>query len=392
MLDIPELEAINVRPLNKMLAKSIQTTIDGKTKPLGALGQLEPLAKKLQLIANQRASNLNSIKSAANKQGKLSLAKATMVVFAGDHGINEENLSIATSDVTRQMVLNFLHGGAAINCFCRSNNIALTVVDCGILVAIKPEDIPDSPSLSATPILVTQRLGAGTKNFANQAAMTAAQVNQGFIHGKKLTEQLISEGVDILLLGEMGIANTSSAAALMAALTPNSVEQCVGRGTGISDEQLSRKVLLISKALTRVAAKLPLNESSSLDDRQLKELLGELAGFEIVQMVASILTAAADSVPVVIDGFIVSVAALVAICMQPNVSDFLIYAHVSQEKAHQLLLAELAMKTNDNSQPLLDLGLRLGEGTGAALALPLIQAAASFYIEMASFSDAGVTV
>lgn len=382
---------IAVKPLDKTLAQNIQMTIDGKTKPVGSLGQLEVLAKRLQLIANQRMI-ATSESTSVKEQPRLTLAKPTMLVFAGDHGINEENLSIAPSAVTRQMLLNFLHDGAAINCFCRSNKIALTVVDCGILTAVKSDEIPEPLKETPFPNLVEQRLGAGTKNFAKEAAMKISQLEQGFIYGQALTEQLIDNGVEIILLGEMGIANTSSAAALMTALTTYSVEQCVGRGTGISDEQIIKKTRLISEALQRISASVPCNNPSQFTEQQIKFLLAQLGGFEILQMVATILTAASRHVPVVIDGFIVSVAALVAVRMQGNVSDYLIYAHVSEEKAHHLLLSELAKLSHHNEKPLLNLGLRLGEGTGAALSLPIIQAAVSFYNDMASFAEAGVTV
>ena len=387
---------IKVKPLNTKASNKVQTIIDSKTKPVGSLGQLEAIAKKLQLISSQRAnqnitmaSSIEDVIEGVIESDRISLAKPTMLVFAGDHGINEEGLSIAPSEVTRQMVLNFLHGGAAINCFCRSNSIDLTVIDCGIITSVNASEV--SPK-DHEPKLVELRLGSGTLNFSQQAAMSLVQVEQGFFYGKDHTEQLISQGVEIILLGEMGIANTSSASALMASLTSFSVEECVGRGTGISDEQIVKKTSLITQATQRVSTVMPLDNSSQLSEQQIKILLSELGGFEIVQMVSTILTSAAHSVPVVIDGFIVSVAALVAIRLQPNVSDFLIYSHISKEKAHCLLLSELTNKSDDNCQPLLSLDLRLGEGTGAALALPLIQAAASFYNDMASFAEAGVTV
>lgn len=380
-----------VIPLSKNTLATIQAKIDSKTKPLGALGALESLALQLALITEQRLSEHNSA-------SQISINKPAMLVFAGDHGINEENLSIAPSAVTKQMVLNFLHGGAAINCFCQSNAIDLTVVDCGILEPIKPDEIPPLIDANAhTPKFVELRLGAGTENFASGRAMTVAQVEQGFINAQQLVNDQVTRGVEILLLGEMGIANTSAAAALMSALTSHSVEQCVGRGTGITDEQLNKKVSLIEQALSRLtsASQEPPNSDKALTSEEVIELLSQLGGFEIVQMVAAILAGAAASIPVVIDGFIVSVAALVAVRLDKNVANYLIFSHVSQEKAHQALLAALLATqtfTELSSQPLLDLGLRLGEGTGAALALPLIKAAASFYNNMASFESAGVTV
>lgn len=356
----------NINSLNKTLSRDIQSIIDDKTKPVGALGQLEQLALQLALIGQQKHECFTSLI-------KIDLAKPRLLIFAGDHGINDNNLSIAPSAVTRQMVDNFLHGGAAINCFCRSNNILFNVIDCGILSKVDVND-------NNRGLLIEQRLGAGTADFSKQAAMNKAQVKSGLAYGHQLVDNVLQGGCRLLLLGEMGIANTSSASAMMAALTEYSVEECVGTGTGISQEQLENKVRLIKQALTR----LPDNCTD------VETILSEVGGFEIVQMVGAILAAAANSLPIVIDGFIVSVAALVALSLNKNVADYLIYAHISQEKAHQLLLAKMIPK--DNIKPLLNLGLRLGEGTGAALALPLIQAAASFYNEMASFESAGVSL
>jgi len=385
---------MQVPPLSKQALVNAQAQIDSKTKPLGALGALEPLALQLALIMAQRSEK----HSVHTSPSQISINKPIMMVFAGDHGINEENLSIAPSAVTKQMVLNFLHGGAAINCFCQSNDIDLTVIDCGILQPLSPEEIPKAKSEAQhRPKFIELRLGAGTANFSVNRAMTVSQVEQGFANAQQLVNEQIAQGAEILLLGEMGIANTSSAAALMSVFTSLNVEQCVGRGTGISDEQLKRKISLIEQALSRVSSdsKELSNSNKNLSSEDVVELLSQFGGFEIVQMVAAILAGASASVPVVIDGFIVSVAALVAVRLDKNVADYLIFSHVSQEKAHQALLAGLISAqtfTELDGQALLDLGLRLGEGTGAALALPLIKAAASFYNNMASFESAGVTV
>jgi nicotinate-nucleotide--dimethylbenzimidazole phosphoribosyltransferase len=378
-----------VLPLSKKVIEFAQTKIDNKTKPLGALGALEPLALQLALITAQRlGEGLNTSPS------KISLNKPVMLVFAGDHGINENNVSIAPSAVTKQMVLNFLQGGAAINCFCQTNDIDLTVIDCGILESVSDEEIAQLiKSPIHPPKFIEQRLGAGTDDFSVGQAMTVAQVTLGFDSTASLVEKQVAQGIDILLLGEMGIANTSSAAALMSALTSLNVEQCVGRGTGITDVQLNKKIMLIEKAILRLS--LSEKDTTHFTPEDVIVLLSELGGFEIVQMVAAILAGAAANIPVVIDGFIVSVAALVALRIDKNVADYLIFSHVSQETAHQSLLEELlAAQTfsEQTGQALLDLGLRLGEGTGAALALPLIKAAASFYNNMASFESAGVTV
>lgn len=389
-----------ISPLSKNSLEFIQKKIDQKTKPLGSLGALEPLALQLALITQQRRqknsdSNVNISFDESAKQ--ISINKPTMLVFAGDHGINEESVSIAPSSVTKQMVLNFVHGGAAINCFCQSNDISLTVIDCGILQSIGDDELPqainDKMAGGKLITFLEQRLGAGTSNFSVKAAMSITQVEQGFEQAKNLVNRQVEQGVELLLLGEMGIANTSSAAALMSALTSFSAAECIGRGTGITDEQLTKKITLIEKALQRMT--LSNKNLERLTEEDILTLLAELGGFEIVQMVSAILSAASASLPVVIDGFIVTVAALVAFRLDKNVVNYLIFSHVSQEKAHQILLKELMAAqtfTETSGQPLLNLGLRLGEGTGAALALPLIKASASFYNNMASFESAGVTL
>jgi len=386
-----------ISPLNKNTLAYIQAKIDNKTKPLGALGALEPLALQLALITEQRRqkkSSIDSYSSDNNSVNQISIKAPAMLVFAGDHGINEESVSIAPSAVTKQMVLNFLHGGAAINCFCQSNDITLTVIDCGILQSFGHDELPPLVDDKVNKVeFIAQRLGAGTDNLSEKPAMSITQVEQGFEYAQQLIKTKVEQGVELLLLGEMGIANTSSAAALMSALTSLSIDECVGRGTGITDEQLEKKIALIEKAIQRIS---PLErETLNLTEKEVLIVLAELGGFEIVQMVSAILTAASMSIPVVIDGFIVTVAALVAQRLNENVANYLIFSHVSQEKAHQALLEELmaAQTFSDiSSQPLLSLGLRLGEGTGAALSLPLIKASASFYNNMASFESAGVTV
>ena len=273
-----------ISPLNKETLAVIQAKIDNKTKPLGALGALEPLALQLALITAQRQQGSLPI----TLLGNISIEKPTMLVFAGDHGINEENLSIAPSTVTHQMVVNFLQGGAAINCFCQSNDIALTVIDCGILESINLIQVtPLFDNKKHVVKLIEQRLGAGTNNFSVEAAMSISQVKQGFEYAENAVKAQITKGMEILLLGEMGIANTSSAAALMSALTAHSVSDCVGRGTGITDKQLSKKIDLIEKALVRIHF---LESAPKVFTREeVLDTLAELGGFEIVQMVSAIL-------------------------------------------------------------------------------------------------------
>jgi len=341
--------------LDQRFSDAIWHRINQKTKPVGALGQLETIAHQLAMIQSGNAGDLVT---------NIELKNPTAIVFAGDHGIADEGVSIAPSAVTQQMVLNFLAGGAAINCFCRVNDVALKVVDTGILLPVE-HDSAD---------FIVQRLGNRTENFANQAAMTSEQVEQGIELGQTLVTQLIEGGSNIVMFGEMGIGNTSSAAAILSALSKRDTKDCVGRGTGITDEQWQRKVELVAQGVSRCR------------NQDVLSVLAEVGGFEIVQMIGGFLAAAKRNTPVLVDGFIVTAAAYAAAMINPQCRDIMIFAHQSHEAGHQYLLKEL------DAEPILDLSLRLGEGTGAVLAMPLLRAAAEFYNNMASFEEAGVVV
>ncbi len=338
----------NIESLSRDNDELVQQKIDNKTKPLGALGQLEALAVQMARVIGR---------------DKLEVTRPMMLVFAGDHGIASSGVSIAPSEVTAQMVRNFVSGGAAINVFCRQVGLGFEVIDCGIL---EPIDGIEG--------VINQRLGSGTGPIHKRAAMTLGAVHQGFTMATELVERHHKAGTNLIALGEMGIGNTSSAAAIMAAVMEVKPAVCVGRGTGVDAATLKRKQMLVEQAL--------LTHLSELDSPE--NILACLGGFEIVQMTGAILAAAERKMLVVIDGFIASAAALLATEMNANVRDYLIFAHESDEKGHKLMLSHM------NAIPLLNLGLRLGEGTGAALALPLIQAAANFYNEMASFEEAKV--
>ncbi|MCS6233988.1 nicotinate-nucleotide--dimethylbenzimidazole phosphoribosyltransferase [Shewanella baltica] len=350
--------SFQISPVSKAQDPLIQQKIDLKTKPPGALGQLESLALQ---IARVQATDSQQTDQPQNTV--LKIVHPTMLVFAGDHGIAAEGVSIAPSEVTRQMVQNFGHGGAAINVFCRQVGFTLEVIDCGILTPVEGVEG-----------IIDQRLGAGTGAIHLEPAMALETVDKGFAMARDLIERHHQTGCNLVAFGEMGIGNTSAAAAIMAAIMQLDVIDCVGRGTGINSETLERKLMLIELAL--------LLHQSALTGP--KSVLACLGGFEIVQMTGAMLAAAERKMLVVVDGFIATAAALVAVQIAPNVRDYLIFAHQSDEQGHQRMLEFLQAK------PLLSLGLRLGEGTGAALALPLIQASVNFYNQMASFSDAGI--
>lgn len=341
--------------LDQKFQVEIQTKIDQKTKPLGALGKLEAIAAQLATIQSQQQECLVD---------EIVINKPTVVVFAGDHGIADEGISIAPSAVTQQMVINFLNGGAGVNCFCRANNVELYVVDAGILY----------PYHAQHPNYVQQRLGNRTNNFVHEPAMTMDIAKQGIEYGKTFVTSLIENGSNLVMFGEMGIGNTSSAAAIVSLLSGHEAEKCVGLGTGISAEQYEKKCELVAQGVTRCNSSDPLT------------VLSEVGGYEIAQIVGGFLAAAEQGIAVVVDGFIVSAAAYIAMLIEPSCRDYMIFAHQSEELGHQLLLAEM------KAEPLLQLGMRLGEGTGAVLAVPLIRCAAEFYNNMASFAEAGVSV
>ncbi|MDN4503081.1 nicotinate-nucleotide--dimethylbenzimidazole phosphoribosyltransferase [Alteromonadaceae bacterium BrNp21-10] len=346
--------------LDKQCIATIDGRINSKTKPLGALGKLEDLARQLAQIQWQQNQPTDNIQ----------IHQPCMLIFAGDHGIARNGISIAPPEVTGQMVLNFLAGGAAINCFCRTVNMDLRVIDAGMLQAatIQHEKLSE------------KRVGEGTGDFSAVPAMTLVQAEQCLKYGAEVAQQQISAGSNVLAFGEMGIGNTSSASALLSLLADLPPQQTVGKGTGIDEAQYAKKLQLIQQALQRVSD----NHGDSVQSPSVA--LSEVGGFEIAQIVGAMLATAEAGKIIIVDGFIVSVAALIATKIAPLSRQFMIFAHTSAEQAHEKVLQLLGAK------PLLSLDMRLGEGTGAALALPLLQAAASFYNDMATFESAQVKV
>nr|WP_237170117.1 nicotinate-nucleotide--dimethylbenzimidazole phosphoribosyltransferase [Pandoraea faecigallinarum] len=334
--------------------------IDSKTKPPGSLGALERVAHRIGRIQQSTMPELT---------------RAAMLVFAGDHGIVAEGVSPYPQAVTAQMVLNFLRGGAAINVFCRANGIEMEVINAGVAW-----DFPPHASLVDIPV------ARGTRNFLEAPAMTREQLEAALTAGAARVVTHASRGTRMIGFGEMGIGNTSSAACLMQRLTGLPLSVCVGRGTGVDDAGLARKTAILERAL----AAHPSGGGSPAggDAPHAPDALDTLAtfgGFEIAMMTGAYLAAAKLGLVIVVDGFISTAALLVASRVSPAVLDYCVFAHASGEAGHRAMLDSLG------AEPILQLGLRLGEGTGAALAMPLIQAAAAFLREMATFEGAGVS-
>ena len=329
------------------LEARLRRKIDGKTKPPGALGLLEDLALQIGLVQRSESPAFHA---------------PQVVVFAADHGIAAEGVSAYPQAVTAQMVGNMLAGGAAINVFARQHGFALRVVDAGVAA-----DLP------AHPLLLNEKIASGSRNVCAGPAMTRTEAEAALTAGMRVVQALPG---NVIAFGEMGIANTSPAALLLARLAGVGIDAAAGRGTGLDNRQLAHKRAVLARALARHPATQPL------------DAIGELAalgGFEIAMTAGAMLQAASERRLVLVDGFIAGVAGLVALALAPSLRGYLVFCHRSAEAGHRLLLAHLGAK------PLLELDLRLGEGTGALLAWPLVLSAANFLNEMASFESAGVS-
>jgi nicotinate-nucleotide--dimethylbenzimidazole phosphoribosyltransferase len=337
---------------NPALTQALQHKLNHKTKPLGSLGRLENLALQLGEVLGSESPVLE---------------QPQMVVFAGDHGLTARGVSAFPSDVSWQMVENFLAGGAAVSVLARQHGIALTVVDCGV----NHDFLAGLPQGQQRAGLLVRKVAKGTADASVQPAMTRAQSQQAMDNGQDVVKNLPGNA---LLLGEMGIGNTSSAALLLARLTGLDIEVCTGAGTGLDAPAVQRKTLVLREVLARhPGATAPL------------DALAALGGFEIASMVGAVLQAAHERRVIVVDGFIASSAVLVAHALQPLVLQRCVFAHRSGERGHEFMLQHLGV------QALLDFGLRLGEGSGAALAWPLLQSACAILCDMASFEAAGVS-
>ena len=344
MYPIPHIAPIHAPALQAQL----QSLLDHKTKPLGSLGLLENLALRLGLILGSATPELQD---------------AQILVYAADHGLAAHGVSAYPSDVTWQMVQNFLAGGAAINVLARQHELALQVVDCGV-----------QRDFASHFCLLDYKVAHGSGDSLHGPAMSAEQCQLALDNGAALLRELPGNA---LILGEMGIGNTSAASLLMARLCGLPITDCTGAGTGLDADAIGRKAAILQQVLDRHA-----NATAPL------EALAAFGGLEIATMVGSVLAAAAQNRVIVVDGFITSAAVLVAARLQPPVLQRCVFAHGSAEPGHAHLLAQLL--PHGQAQPLLDLGLRLGEGSGAALAWPLLQSACAVLREMASFEAAGV--
>src|SRR3984885_2568921 len=332
-----------IAPLDQELAATMRGRIDGKAKPPGSLGRIEDLAVQLGMIRHPDLPRGD---------------KAVLLVFAADHGLTEEGVSQYPSAVTVAMVMTYLAGRASANAFAAASDVGIRVVDAGVAA-----ELPDHANLIAAKIRM------GTANAAREPAMTPRQAADALARGCQIAIDEIAAGAGIIALGEMGIGNTASSALLVHRLAPAPLSDCIGVGAGQDDAGMARKRAAIETAAARSDA------ATAFD------VLREFGGLEIAMMAGAVLGAASERRPVLIDGFISSAAALVAIRLCPAARDYCVFAHRSAEKGHALLLAAL------NAKPLLDLGLRLGEGTGALLAVPLVRAAARLLTDVADLSD-----
>jgi nicotinate-nucleotide--dimethylbenzimidazole phosphoribosyltransferase len=338
-----------IKPLDKGAMEAARKRQDELTKPRGSLGVLEELSVK---IAGIRRSPLPSLENKA------------IVVMAADHGVVAEGVSAYPQEVTRQMVTNFLNGNAAINVLARHTGVRLVFVDMGVIGGFEPH-----------PALLCKMIDFGTKDMTKGPAMSRQQALDSLEAGISVVEAQVKQGLDIMGTGDMGIGNTTAASAVGAAITGLPAAELTGTGTGITKAQLSRKIELVERALK-------VNQPSR-DDAI--DILAKVGGFEIGGLSGAILAAAANHIPVVIDGFISGAAALIAVKLAPQVRDYLIASHLSAERGHRAMLGHMGL------EPLLKLKMRLGEGTGAALGISLAEASVKILKELLTFDEAGVS-
>lgn len=349
MLEIIRNTVASINPVSPLRLKSAQAHLDSLTKPPGSLGLLEELAKKYTAIRDTDHPHIS---------------KKSVIIFAADHGVTEEGVSAYPAEVTPQMVKNFLDGGAAINVLSRQQNAEVLVVDIGV-----------NHKFASHPKLLDRKIAFGTRNMAKEPAMTLAEAEESITIGIQVADQLSKTGVDLIATGEMGIGNTTASSAIFSLLSDLSIGQVTGRGTGIDDKTLNKKISVIQQSIKMHDP----NPEDPID------ILAKVGGYEIGGIMGLLLGAAANNIPVVIDGLISSAGASLAIKLNPSIKDYIFPSHRSVEPGQEVFFDLI------ETPPLFDLKMRLGEGTGAVLAFGLIEAAVKIYSEMATFQSAGVS-
>jgi nicotinate-nucleotide--dimethylbenzimidazole phosphoribosyltransferase len=338
-----------ITEVDKSLIEKTQKRLDNLTKPLGSLGKLEEMAKLMVAITEKENPSVR------NK---------VVFTMAGDHGVVEEGVSAYPSEVTPQMVYNFLQGGAGINVLSRFVGARVVIVDMGV-----------AKDLESHPELLIKKVNYGTKNMVKEPAMTREEAIKSIEIGIEIVENELKKGIDIMGTGDMGIGNTTPSSAIVAVITKVPVEKVTGRGTGIDDAGLTKKIEVIKKAI----------KVNKPDPKDAIDVLSKVGGFEIGGLVGVIIAGAANKLPVVIDGFISGAAALIAYTLEPKVRNYLIASHCSVETGHKVIFKHIEL------QPLLNLDLRLGEGTGAVLGMNIVEAGIRIMTEMATFESADVS-
>ena len=357
------MKAFDIHPIDKTLQTAIQTKIDNLNKPKGSLGRLEELAMQVCLIQQTLEP---------------SLAHPCHLLLGGDHGIECEGVSVSPREVTWQQMINFTHGGGGVNMFCRQHGFKLRIVDVGV-----------DYDLSKVDGIIDRKIARGTKNFLYEPAMSEAEFDQAIQIGSKLVDDCISEGCKVLCIGEMGIANTSPSSIWMHLFTNIPLEKCIGAGAGLDAPGIRHKYEILSQAISRhqsYLSPLTIPEQSS-PTRSLSHLspLRIFGGFEMIAAIGAMLRAAEQHLMILIDGFIMTACALAAIQLYPAAQDYMIFTHCGDESGHKAMLDSI------NAKPLLHLGLRLGEGTGALCAFPIIDSAVRMMNEMNNFDNAQIT-
>jgi nicotinate-nucleotide--dimethylbenzimidazole phosphoribosyltransferase len=357
------MKSFDIHPIDKTLQTAIQTKIDNLNKPKGSLGRLEELAMQVCLIQQTLEP---------------SLAHPCHLLLGGDHGIECEGVSVSPREVTWQQMINFTHGGGGVNMFCRQHGFKLRIVDVGV-----------DYDLSKVDGIIDRKIARGTKNFLYEPAMSEAEFDQAIQIGSDLVDDCISEGCKVLCIGEMGIANTSPSSIWMQLFTNIPLEKCIGAGAGLDAPGIRHKYEILSQAISRhqsYLSPLTIPEQSS-PTRSLSHLspLRIFGGFEMIAAIGAMLRAAEQHLMILIDGFIMTACALAAIQLYPAAQDYMIFTHCGDESGHKAMLDAIGAK------PLLHLGLRLGEGTGALCAFPIIDSAVRMMNEMNNFDNAQIT-